>query len=318
MVERLNDLDKKLIAQLYHDARKPLTEIAKNLHLSREQVSYRINKFEKEGIIRGYVPLVNYSKFGYSKLTIIFLKFRNLKFMNELKKKVVNDGNRISYGELLAKYDLFIVAVFKNEADRNEYILRMLEENEGISDYSIIEPYYLENYPLKFFGYNEKSHLIKDYSGKPIKLDEKEKLILSILSKNATAKVIDIAIKAKMSAELVVYKIKRLKKEGLWIGARAYIDSEKMNYSYTILLLNGQLPASTRELLKKFAEKSPNIESLAFMINNPSCYIQLFHKENSELTNTLKKLREILNENIEITIIPLKNEGEDLNPLPFL
>ena len=41
-------------------------------------------------------------------------------------------------------------------------------------------------------------------------------------------------------------------------------------------------------------------------------------KENSELTNTLKKLREILNENIEITIIPLKNEGEDLNPLPFL
>ena len=51
----LKPIDKKLLAYLYHDSRESSAKIAKKLKISREQVSYRIKKFESEGIIKGQV-----------------------------------------------------------------------------------------------------------------------------------------------------------------------------------------------------------------------------------------------------------------------
>ncbi|MDA3836485.1 MAG: Lrp/AsnC family transcriptional regulator [Nanoarchaeota archaeon] len=47
----LDTVDKKLITYLYHNFREPLSKIAKATNLSRDQVEYRIKKYEKEGLI---------------------------------------------------------------------------------------------------------------------------------------------------------------------------------------------------------------------------------------------------------------------------
>ena len=50
----MDDLDHRLIAQLRHDARAPIAELANRLKVSRGTVSNRLARLEHEGIITGY------------------------------------------------------------------------------------------------------------------------------------------------------------------------------------------------------------------------------------------------------------------------
>src|SRR3989338_3778611 len=167
---KLSPTDKKLLAYLYQNSREHATKIAKALHLSREQISYRISKFEKEGIIKGYLPIVSYSHLGYHVLSLIFFKFKNLQSMQKFKEEQKSSPSRINSLQLLTKYDLAVLYVFK---------------------------------------------------------DEKEIKILKILNKNANSRIIDIAKQASISAELSVYKLKKLKESGVLISTSAYFDMKK-------------------------------------------------------------------------------------------
>ena len=50
----MDDLDHRLIAQLRHDARAPIAELAKRLQVSRGTVSNRLARLERDGVITGY------------------------------------------------------------------------------------------------------------------------------------------------------------------------------------------------------------------------------------------------------------------------
>ncbi len=318
---KLKQNDLKLLAYLYHNARESSTKIAKELNLTREQINYKIQKFESQGLIKGYIPLINYAKFNYPHQIILLLKFSNNSKIQEFKKNHKQDKNRILHGELLSKYDFFMVLVFQNPKQRNDYIFSLLHKNKEIIDYLILEPHHLENYPLKFAGISKKEpHLIIEYKKPEIKIDEKEKQILKILSKNAKARIIDIAKQTNLSAELVVYKLKRLKKEKAFLGARAYFDMEKLGYFYTLIFLTfTNFSKDIQEKLKHFAKTNQHVENLSLMLGKPNAYVQIFHKEESELRKVLENLKEIFKqESFTSEIIPLKKEGENVNALPFL
>ncbi|MBP1852534.1 Lrp/AsnC family transcriptional regulator [Rhizobium halophytocola] len=50
----MTDGDRKLIALLGENARMPVAELARRLHLSRTTVQARLEKLEREGVISGY------------------------------------------------------------------------------------------------------------------------------------------------------------------------------------------------------------------------------------------------------------------------
>lgn len=318
----LKPLDKKLLAYLYHDSRENSTKIAKKLKISREQVSYRIKKFESEGIIKGYIPLVNYNRLGYGIINLILLKFNKQSYAKQFKNQTKESKNRTITVELLSKYDLGMLLIFKNEKQRNDYVSEMLSSHSSeISEYLIIEPYFSEFYPLKFLGNIESQpRVFHEYKLKDYNLDEKEKKILSVLNKNANSKIIDIAKQTNISAELIVYKLKKLKKENILLTTRAYFDMEKTGYFYSIILINlHNFSKQNQEKLRKFAKESKYTDSLMFMTGKPNCYIQIFHKDILDLHKVLSDLKKTFpNESINTEIIPLENKGEDVNTIPFL
>jgi len=108
--------------------------------------------------------------------------------------------------------------------------------------------------------------------------------------------------------------------EKAFLGARAYFDMQKLGYFYTLIFLTfTNFSNSIQEKLKHFAKTNPNVEILSFILGKPNSYIQIFHKEENELRKVLEKLKEIFKqESFTLDIIPLKNEGEDINSLPFL
>ena len=53
----LDRIDHKILAELTKDARTPLVALAGRVHLSRNAVRQRIERMERDGVIRGYTVL---------------------------------------------------------------------------------------------------------------------------------------------------------------------------------------------------------------------------------------------------------------------
>src|SRR3989344_7299010 len=115
---QLKPTDLKLLAHLGHHSRDSYADIATTLHISREQVAYRIEKFLKEDLIKGFFPIVNYAALSYPLITMLFLAFDKRQHLKTFKKTLAHDKNRISHGEILAKYDIFIILSFKDEREK--------------------------------------------------------------------------------------------------------------------------------------------------------------------------------------------------------
>src|SRR4030042_3648642 len=204
--------DEKLISYLYHHYREPLTKIGKACRLSRDQVEYRIRKYENEGLIRKYITIFNYDLLGYHEIVVVFLKISREK--EAIKKELENMKNVISTGEVISKYDLYVNSVFKNKNEFEEIFYSFLEKHkENIEKFSVIALTDAELYPLKYFGEknSEKNYPLVS-PNKEVKISEKDMNLLRALEKNGRARIIDISKQTDISSELIVYKIKELYK----------------------------------------------------------------------------------------------------------
>ncbi len=64
-IYELDDLDKQILSILMRNAKKPYTEIAKELYVSGGTIHVRMKKLEEAGIVRGYNLDVDHSQLGY-------------------------------------------------------------------------------------------------------------------------------------------------------------------------------------------------------------------------------------------------------------
>lgn len=70
-MSKLDSIDIKIINFLQDNARMQIKDIAKEVCLSSPAVSTRIDRLEKEGIIKGYHANVDYDKMGFHILAYI-------------------------------------------------------------------------------------------------------------------------------------------------------------------------------------------------------------------------------------------------------
>ena len=62
---KLDKLDKQILQYLVKDARKPFTEIAKDLLVSPGTIHVRVKKMEQMGVIKSTSISVDYAKLGF-------------------------------------------------------------------------------------------------------------------------------------------------------------------------------------------------------------------------------------------------------------
>src|SRR4030065_2160538 len=68
---QLDELEIAILRSLNDNARKSFRDIAKELHISLTTVSNRVKKMEKDGVIQGYMPMVDPAKLGYDIMVVI-------------------------------------------------------------------------------------------------------------------------------------------------------------------------------------------------------------------------------------------------------
>ena len=85
-VNTLNDLERRLVSELMKNCRRSDRELAKVLGVSQPTVSRNLQKLEKEGIIKEYTVVPDFTKLGYTLLAITFVKLKRHLSKDELEK----------------------------------------------------------------------------------------------------------------------------------------------------------------------------------------------------------------------------------------
>ncbi len=129
---QLDDLDRKILTLLTEDAKRPYTDIAKELYVSGGTIHVRMKKMEEMGIVQGSRLQVDYSKIGYDIIAFIgiYLDKSSLyqNVLSELKKipEIVNAYYTTgSYG--------LLIRLMCRDTDHLRHVLTdKLQQIEGI------------------------------------------------------------------------------------------------------------------------------------------------------------------------------------------
>ena len=116
----MDDLDKRILVELQKDARIAFRKIAELNGISIGTVHNRIKKLREEGILKGFVPILDDQKLGYSIITLINIKVEG-GHLEEIKKKLQEFPEINVIYQTSGIYDLVLIARFKNMIEFSKF-----------------------------------------------------------------------------------------------------------------------------------------------------------------------------------------------------
>ena len=122
---KLDKTDKRILRLLNKDARMSFRRISRELKISLTTVTTRVKKLEKEGIIKGYIPLIDPEKLGLDMLVVIGLDISKAKTM-EIQNKIAKDPHVLATYNTIGQWDSVIIARFSSRIDLDSFLRKVL------------------------------------------------------------------------------------------------------------------------------------------------------------------------------------------------
>jgi len=119
------NLDLEILSELQKNGRASLRQIAMALGVATTTVSNRLSSLEEDEIIRGYRPVVDYSKLGFGLTVVIQIKV-NGDHYPDVMKELISHRSLISVYETTGDFDVVAVGKFKDTEAMNQEIKRLL------------------------------------------------------------------------------------------------------------------------------------------------------------------------------------------------
>ncbi len=92
----MKEIELRLLAELLGSSRKSDRELAKAIGASQPTATRIRHKLEKEGYIREYTIIPDFSKLGYAICAFTFAKFKEPKDLGEMKKALESSSERLN------------------------------------------------------------------------------------------------------------------------------------------------------------------------------------------------------------------------------
>ena len=297
----LDKKDRDLLYLLDVDGRLTYSQLAKRTKMSKQLVKYRIERLEKEGFIKGYFPMIDTSKLGYTTFRL-YLKFRNItptrkeEIIEYLKKQksiwavVLISGKwdialGISVKDIYGYYEVWEEILKKHLPNIIDYKVSIYSPIYHYSKAYLVEK---EDYSkIRILGGNEKTSF-----------DELDINILKKLSKNARISLVDISNELKQSAELISFRIRQLEKKGVIQGYRAMINVEKLGYEFYKAEIRLSSYENINQILS-FCHRHPNIYQTDKTIGGETIEIEFHVKSLKEMLAIIGELEKYFPKTID-------------------
>lgn len=124
----IDEVDKKILNILLDNSRLSYREISKKVGVSVATIMHRVNRLEKEKIIKKYTVILDYEKLGYDVEITVHLKIGKGKLF-ELEQKIAKHKNVYAVYDVTGKADAIIIARFKNRRSMDTFLKKIQKYN---------------------------------------------------------------------------------------------------------------------------------------------------------------------------------------------
>jgi len=128
---KLDLKDIKILYELGLDGRQSISRLAKKVQLSKQGVKYKIEKLIKEGIIEGYLAVIDLYCLGYI-LHRVFFRFQHVSAdkIKEVVDFAKSHPNISSIQTFFGSWDMALIISAKNVFEFNSVLLQFYEKFE--------------------------------------------------------------------------------------------------------------------------------------------------------------------------------------------
>ena len=122
---KLDDLDHAILRRLNEDARQSYRKIARALGVSISTVSNRVKGLEAEGVVTGYVPLIDPARLGYDAAAVIGVTISRGKLL-EVQRRIGKDERVFGVYDVTGEWDSVIMVRFKNTRELDGFVKKLV------------------------------------------------------------------------------------------------------------------------------------------------------------------------------------------------
>ncbi len=261
-MKELDLKDRKILYELDLNGRTSVSEIAKKVRLSKEIVSYRMERLQEKGYITGYYTIIDLPRLGILPIRVYLTLIdaasgKKKELLNWLvKQKLVSFVSEME-GEFEIAFACWVKSIFDFEAV-------MIELKKLFKEYILAEQMAIFTMTHHFhraylIGEKQDIEAPKYLSrAKVEELDELDLKILKMLSTDARKKILDLSNELNTPPRTIAFRIKRLEQKKVIQGYKMAFDFSKYGYEYykvDVILKN-----TTRlNELEAYAHQHPNI-----------------------------------------------------------
>jgi DNA-binding Lrp family transcriptional regulator len=123
--------DRKIVSLLRENARRSFKDIGKHVHLSAPAIKRRVDRLERDGVIRGYTAIVDPASFGWHTEAFVDL-YCDGRMPGDAIKQAVEDEPGVMSAHTVAGEASALLHVMAEDTRDLELALERIRSVEGI------------------------------------------------------------------------------------------------------------------------------------------------------------------------------------------
>ena len=124
---KLDSVDLQIIRALEEDSRVSLRKLAQKVGITSSILHNRLDALEHDGIILGYVPIIDAARMGYAMTAIIMIQIEGGHIL-EVENEIAKENNVLSVYDITGEYDAVVFARFRDNQSLNAFLKKLLTE----------------------------------------------------------------------------------------------------------------------------------------------------------------------------------------------
>ncbi len=143
-IPRLTKNEQKVLKKIIDQAKIPDLEIAKGMGISQQAIFRIRHKLESSGIIKGYMPIIDFKKIGVETLVVLGIKFTEHvweKYSEEQLSEIIQKIPEVitSYRIPESEISHLLVMGFKNMESKDRYLMKL--QSKYVKEIQIVHAY---------------------------------------------------------------------------------------------------------------------------------------------------------------------------------
>ncbi len=305
--EKLDMLDRKILAELDVNSRSSSSAIGKKVSLSKGTVKYRIKRLTDMGYVNKFCIAANLSLLGFQYYEI-FMRLH--KFTPELEQQILGfmekEFSCLSLRIMEGTNNLVLLSVFRNQNELRDFIRRFTQAfgnyllEKDISNVTRVHRFrhrFLLESRMAKMSHAEKMLIAKSKTfdvaiENPVHepIDKTDEEIIRLLTKNARTKINDISQKLRIDRKKVKYRIKRMEKRGILVSYTFSLDLHKLGMELVQVNMNLKDSSLIPHLIGFFNETDACLSSHE-MLGKSDLSVDLAVKNERALNKILEDFR---------------------------